>query len=88
MLYFTDAVREAIERISINGTRRQLLVSATIYPFSITVDESFIYWTDLQLRGVYRADKHTGANMKEIVKRLDNSPRDIQVFSSTNCHGT
>jgi low density lipoprotein-related protein 2 len=101
MLYFTDAVREVIERVSIHGNRRQELVTATIYPFSITVDREFIYWTDLQvrlfypwtfqnfrlrnlncflqLRGVYRADKYTGSNMKEIVKRLDNSPRGIQV---------
>ena len=41
-----------------------------------------MYWTDLQLRGVYRAEKHTGANMIEMVKRLDDSPRDIHVFSS------
>ena len=82
MLYFTDAVREAIERCDFNGTRRQLLVSATIYPFAITVDRDFIYWTDLQLRGLYRAEKHTGYNMLEVVKRLDNSPRDIQIFSA------
>ena len=80
MLYFTDAVREAIERCDFNGTRRELLVSATIYPFAITVDNDFIYWTDLQLRGLYRAEKHTGRNMEEVVKRLDNSPRDIQLF--------
>ena len=42
MLYFTDAVREVIERITINGTRRQVLVSATIYPFAITVS-FFVY---------------------------------------------
>lgn len=41
-----------------------------------------MYWTDLQLRGVYRAEKHTGANMIEMVKRLEDSPRDIHVFSS------
>ena len=81
MLYFTDAVREVIERVSINGTRREILVTATIYPFAITVDREFIYWTDLQLRGVYRAEKYTGANMKEIVKRLDNSPRGIQIYA-------
>merc|ERR1719334_1487966 len=80
MLYFTDAVREVIERVSINGTRREILVTATIYPFAITVDREFIYWTDLQLRGLYRAEKHTGNNMEEVVKRLDNSPRDIQIF--------
>jgi low density lipoprotein-related protein 2 len=82
MLYFTDAVREAIERCDFNGTRRQLLVSATIYPFDITMDRDFIFWTDLRLRGLYRAEKHTGQNMLEVVKRLDNSPRDIQIFSA------
>ncbi len=60
MLYFTDAVRETIERCDFNGTRRQLLVSATIYPFAVTIDGDFLYWTDLQLRGVFRAEKHTG----------------------------
>lgn len=82
MLYWTDAVREKIERSDLNGQNREVLVSATIYPFSITVFGRYIYWTDLQLRGVYRAEKHTGANMVEMVKRLEDSPRDIQVFSS------
>lgn len=58
-----------------------MLISATIYPFAITVHGNYIYWTDLQLRGVYRAEKHTGANMVEMVKRLDDSPRDIHVYS-------
>ncbi|CAH1397949.1 unnamed protein product [Nezara viridula] len=82
-LYWTDAVREKIERINLdNGPpKREVLISATIYPFAITVLDDYIYWTDLQLRGVYRAEKHTGANMVELVKRLDDSPRDIQVFS-------
>ena len=83
MLYFTDAVRETIERCDFNGGRRELLVTATIYPFAITVDRDFIYWTDLQLRGLFRAEKHTGANMEEVVKRLDNSPRDIQIFQAS-----
>ena len=83
MIYFTDAVRETIERVSINGTQRRILVTATIYPFAVSVDANYLYWTDLQLRGVYRAEKHTGSNMEEIVKRLDESPRDIQVFNRT-----
>lgn len=82
MLYWTDAVREQIERSDLDGNGRQVLISATIYPFSITVYGDYIYWTDLQLRGVYRAEKYTGANMIEMVKRLEDSPRDIQVFSS------
>ncbi|CAA9998006.1 unnamed protein product [Nesidiocoris tenuis] len=82
MLYWTDAVREKIERINLDGTpNREVLISATIYPFALTVYGNYIYWTDLQLRGVYRAEKHTGANMVELVKRLEDSPRDIQVYS-------
>ncbi|XP_066250185.1 low-density lipoprotein receptor-related protein 2 [Euwallacea similis] len=81
MLYWTDAVREKIERSDLEGNNREILVAATIYPFSITVFGEYIYWTDLQLRGVYRAEKHTGANMIEMVKRLEDSPRDIQVYS-------
>ena len=81
MLYWTDAVREKIERSSLNGMNREVIVTATIYPFAITVFGAHIYWTDLQLRGVYRAEKYTGANMVEIVKRLDDSPRDIHIFS-------
>ena len=83
MLYWTDAVREKIERSRLDGKNREVLVSATIYPFAITVFRNYIYWTDLQLRGVYRAEKHTGANMIEMVKRLEDSPRDIHVYSKS-----
>ncbi|XP_064102114.1 low-density lipoprotein receptor-related protein 2-like [Macrobrachium nipponense] len=81
MLYWTDAVKEKIERAYLNGTNRQVLITATIYPFAITVHKHFIYWTDLQLRGVFRAEKYTGANVIEMVRRLEESPRDIHVFS-------
>ena len=81
-LYWTDALREKIERSNMNGTDREVLISATIYPFAMTLFKNYIYWTDLQLRGVYRADKYTGSGMIEMVKRLEESPRDIHVFSS------
>ncbi|KAK8402469.1 hypothetical protein O3P69_000706 [Scylla paramamosain] len=82
MLYWTDAVKELIERSYLNGTGREVLVSATIYPFAITVYKNYIYWTDLQLRGVFRAEKYTGGDMIEMVRRLDESPRDIHIFSA------
>ncbi|KAK0162271.1 hypothetical protein PV327_008621 [Microctonus hyperodae] len=82
MLYWTDAVREKIERSDLNGMNREVLVSATIYPFAITVFRSHIYWTDFQLRGIYRAEKYTGADKIEMIKRLDDSPRDLHIFSA------
>ncbi|XP_074098383.1 low-density lipoprotein receptor-related protein megalin isoform X1 [Cotesia typhae] len=83
MLYWTDAVREKIERSNLDGKNRQVLISATIYPFAITVFRQHIYWTDLQLRGVYRAEKYTGADKVEMVKRLEDSPRDLHIYSAT-----
>ncbi|XP_070148921.1 low-density lipoprotein receptor-related protein 2 [Polyergus mexicanus] len=83
MLYWTDAVREKIERSDLEGNNRKILISATIYPFAITVFREHIYWTDLQLRGVYRAEKYTGADKIELVKRLEDSPRDLHIFSPT-----
>ena len=59
----------------------QVVVAATIYPFAITIHGAYIYWTDLQLRGVYRADKYTGDGMIEMVQRLEESPRDIHIYS-------
>lgn len=81
-LYWSDASREKIERSDLDGGNRQVLISATIYPFALSVHGNYIYWTDLQLHGVYRAEKNTGSNMVEIVKRLDESPRDIHIFTS------
>ncbi|CAG0878905.1 unnamed protein product [Cyprideis torosa] len=80
-LYWTDAVREKIERSDLDGNNREVIVSATIYPFAVTIHGPYMYWTDLQLRGVYRADKYTGDGMIEMVQRLEESPRDIHVFS-------
>lgn len=39
------------------------------------------FYCFLSGHSVLRADKHTGANVKEIVKRLDDSPRGIQVYA-------
>lgn len=81
-LYWSDASKEKIERSDMDGSNRQVIITATIYPFSLSIYGNHIYWTDLQLHGVYRAEKHTGSNMIEVVKRLDESPRDIHVFTS------
>ncbi|CAG0879500.1 unnamed protein product [Darwinula stevensoni] len=81
-LYWTDAVREKIEKSNMDGSDRQVIVSSTIYPFAVTVFGNYLYWTDLQLRGVYRVEKHTGANLVEMVKGLVESPRDIRIFAA------
>ena len=46
-LFWTDALREKIERSDLDGSNRETLISATIYPFAIMVFGDYIYWTDL-----------------------------------------
>lgn len=74
MLYWTDAIKEKIERSDLDGNQREVLIPASIYPFAITVFREHIYWTDLQLRGVYRADKYTGADRIELGKNCTFNP--------------
>lgn len=57
----------------------QVLIAATLFPYGIAVHGNYIYWTDLQLRGVYRAEKHTGANTQV---RRQPSPREISASES------
>ncbi|KAJ8319796.1 hypothetical protein KUTeg_001383 [Tegillarca granosa] len=68
MIYWADALRE-------------LIVQSTVHPFSMTVFGHYVYWTDWTLHGVYRAEKHTGANMIVLTEGITNRPMGINVFT-------
>ncbi|CAM4944086.1 unnamed protein product [Rotaria socialis] len=79
-IYWADAWFDRIERASLDGTNRET-ISTVIHPFAITVHGHYIYWTDWSLRGIYRAEKYTGANMVEMQNELPYRPMDIHVVS-------
>ncbi|XP_069108702.1 low-density lipoprotein receptor-related protein 2-like isoform X5 [Argopecten irradians] len=82
MIYWADALRDRIERSNLNGQYREVIVQSTVHPFSMTVHKHYIYWTDWTLHGVYRAEKHTGANMIVMKEGITHRPMGINVFSS------
>lgn len=64
-LYFADAIVEKIFRCSdAECTQIEAVVDAAIYPHSMTVIQDRLFWTDVSLRGLFQADKSTGAGLE------------------------
>ena len=72
---------DRIERSNLNGNYREVIVDSVLHPYGLAVFGHHIFWTDWSLTGVYRAEKHTGANQKALLHGLKSRPMDIQVFS-------
>ncbi|CAF0886571.1 unnamed protein product [Adineta steineri] len=79
-IYWADAWFDRIERASLDGTNREV-ISTVVHPFALTVHGHYIYWTDWSFRGIYRAEKYSGANMVEMQNNLPYRPMDIHVVS-------
>uniref|UniRef100_A0A8C5B335 Low-density lipoprotein receptor-related protein 2 n=1 Tax=Gadus morhua TaxID=8049 RepID=A0A8C5B335_GADMO len=80
-LYWADASLQKIERSSLTGDNREVIVSTAIYPFAMTMFDQHIYWTDWNTRSVYRANKHDGSGQTVMVQNLPTRPMDIQVLA-------
>ncbi|MGH0174258.1 UNVERIFIED_CONTAM: hypothetical protein FKN15_067608 [Acipenser sinensis] len=71
-----------IERCSLTGSNREVIVSTAIYPFAMTVYDQHIYWTDWNTKSIYRANKHDGSDQIVMIQNLPHRPMDIHVLSS------
>uniref|UniRef100_A0A3Q2Q3X8 Low-density lipoprotein receptor-related protein 2 n=1 Tax=Fundulus heteroclitus TaxID=8078 RepID=A0A3Q2Q3X8_FUNHE len=80
-LYWADASLQKIERSSLSGANREVIVSTAIYPFAMTMFGQFIYWTDWNTRSIYRANKHDGSDQRVMIQNLPSRPMDIQVLA-------
>ena len=89
MIYYADAILEKIERCALDCKTPETLITSAIYPYSLTVFGDYIYWSDISLRGIYRAEKYTGARLETLVTRLPSAPRALIAYSPTkqNCSG-
>ncbi|XP_076088432.1 low-density lipoprotein receptor-related protein 2-like [Mytilus galloprovincialis] len=81
MIYWADALRDRIERSTLDGRYREVIVQSTVHPFSMTVFGHHVYWTDWTLHGVYRAEKHTGSNLVVMSEGITNRPMGINIYS-------
>ncbi|KAM9664148.1 low-density lipoprotein receptor-related protein 2 [Trichechus inunguis] len=79
LLYWADASLQRIERSSLTGMDREVIVSTTLHPFSMTVYGQYIYWTDWYTKSVYRANKYDGSGQIVMITNLPTPPMGILI---------
>ncbi|OQV14980.1 Low-density lipoprotein receptor-related protein 2 [Hypsibius exemplaris] len=90
MIYYADAILEKLERCKLDCVTPETLITSAIYPYALTVWGDYIYWSDISLRGIYRAEKYSGARLETLVSRLPSAPRALLAYSPSkqNCSGS
>ncbi len=81
-LYWVDAKLHVIASSNLEGNDRYIVLSSRQYikhPFSITVFEDYVYWTDWETESIHKANKFTGEDLKNVAVQLY-SPMDIHVY--------
>lgn len=58
---FKLCFRRKIERSTLMGMQREVIVSTIFRPFGLTLNDQYIYWTDWATRKIYRANKYDGS---------------------------
>nr|XP_008542521.1 PREDICTED: low-density lipoprotein receptor-related protein 2 isoform X3 [Equus przewalskii] len=79
LLYWADASLLKIERSTLTGLEREVIVSATFHPFGLTLYGQYIYWTDFSAKKVYRANKYDGSGQMAMTTRFSFEPEGIRV---------
>lgn len=84
-LYFFSIAfcRDKIERSTLTGGNRQVIVQGVRYPFAMTVFEQDIFWTDWTDRAVFRAGKEDGSGATVLAEDLQYRPNDIHVYAAS-----
>ena len=81
-LYWVDSSYRTLEYLDLNLNNRVTLISSYSvlrYPFGLALLGDHLYWTDLQLGAVYRANK-TGGEVTKFVENIG-GPRDIHGYN-------
>lgn len=81
-LFWVDAKLHIIMSSNLDGTKRSVILSDDHYlrhPFSISVFEDSLYWTDWQTESIHKTNKFNGSAVSNIAISLF-SPMDIHVF--------
>ena len=71
-IWWADAKRHVIEHCDLNGQNRKIVLTEehVFHPFSISVFEDHVYWTDWFKLSIYKANKFTGNNCTQLKKDL------------------
>lgn len=69
-IYWTDPGLHAISSCNYDGSGRWIVLNSPellSLPFSITTFEDWVYWSDWNLKAVYKADKVTGKSVSAVL---------------------
>uniref|UniRef100_A0A671UNK4 Low density lipoprotein receptor-related protein 2b n=1 Tax=Sparus aurata TaxID=8175 RepID=A0A671UNK4_SPAAU len=83
MLYWADASTKKIERCTLNGENRQVILQGVQYPYAMTVFQQDIFWTDWSERAMFRAAKDDGSGLTVIAQEMQYRPNDIHVYTGS-----
>ncbi|XP_037379377.1 low-density lipoprotein receptor-related protein 2 [Talpa occidentalis] len=78
-LYWTDASRQKIERSTLTGLNREVIVNIVYQPIDLTTYGQFIYWTDWNMKKIYRANKFDGSDVTALSTTFPSQPKGICV---------
>jgi hypothetical protein len=83
-VYWVDAKLNVISSCDYNGRNRRLILfspDALRHPFSITTFEDWVYWTDWDKAGVFKANKFTGSDVQPVTaSHMIQNPMVIHVY--------
>ena len=82
-LYWVDGSYHKLEYLDLITNNRVVLISSSIvlpYSFGLTLLGDYLYWTDWQLKSVYRAKKENGGDVTAFITGLG-QPMDIHGYN-------
>ena len=81
-LYWVDARLDKIESSFVNGTNRKLISTSFIFhPFSISIYDGVMYWSDWLIDQVVYAPVQTPGNVVGLIPPLDEDPMGVRVVA-------
>ncbi|XP_068234569.1 very low-density lipoprotein receptor-like isoform X2 [Palaemon carinicauda] len=83
-VYWSDSKFHSIYTCNFNGSGRRVVLHSLEYlphPFSITVFEDTMYWTDWRKEAILRANKFSGKNV-ELIAHSHATPMTVHVYHS------
>lgn len=84
-IYFIDAHSDSIHTTDYDGNKHHLVIrdqETLSHPFSISLFENYVYWTDWRTNSVMRANKWNGSDVTT-VDRTSSQPFGIQILHSS-----
>lgn len=84
-IYWTDARSDSIHTTKYDGQDHRLVIhnqEKISHPFSITVFENYVYWTDWRTNAVIRANKWNGSDIM-VIDQTSSQPFGVQVMHSS-----